>query len=61
VDQTFYLPYISVPSMAEYLGISPQAVIMLVKKGDLPAFTLVGNRKMFERGEIEQWVRSNRA
>ncbi len=55
--RTVDLPYVTVTGMAKRLGISGEAVLMLVRKGDLPSLVQVGNRKMFDRAEIEAWVR----
>ncbi len=51
------LPYLTVTGMAKRLRITPEAVLMLIKKGDLPSLVQVGNRKMFDRDEIEAWAR----
>ncbi len=42
---------------ARYIDRTPQAVEALVKRGRIPS-TLVGNRRVFGRDEIDRWVHS---
>ncbi len=57
MEPKFRLPYFSVPGAVKYLGVSAEAVLMSVRKGDLPALVQVEDRKMFDRTEIEAWAR----
>jgi excisionase family DNA binding protein len=48
-------PVLTVQQAAEYLGISPQELYILLKAGRIPAFK-VGTEWRFDRAAIDRWA-----
>ena len=48
-------PVLTAQQAAEYLGISPRELYMLLKAGRIPAFK-VGTEWRFDRAAIDRWV-----
>ena len=47
--------YLSVRDMAIYLGVPPEVVHILIKKGSLPVLVRVKERRLFLRTEVEKF------
>ena len=45
--------------LSELLRVSRNHVVVMARRGDIPAFTIDG-RLRFEIGEIEEWLQSRR-
>jgi len=48
-------PVLTAPQVAEYLGISPRELYILVTAGRIPAFK-VGTEWRFDRAAIDRWA-----
>lgn len=52
--------WLSVEEIAEYLGISKDSVYAWISRKDMPAHR-VGRFWKFQRGEVDQWIKSGGA
>jgi DNA binding domain protein, excisionase family len=52
--------YMTVADVCAYLSVRHETVYRWIKNGDMPAHR-VGKRWMFQRAEIDEWVKSGKA
>jgi excisionase family DNA binding protein len=52
--------YLSVEQCAAYIGRTPDAVRMMVKRGQLPRLK-VGRKTQFDREKIDRWMQRHTA
>ena len=50
---------LTVDELSELLKISRNRLILMARRGEVPAFSIAG-RLRFDAGEIEQWVKRRR-
>jgi len=53
-------PYLTVQDVCQYLKISDESVYGWIKNTDIPAHR-VGKRWLFEKAELDAWVKSGKA
>lgn len=52
--------YMTVADVCDYLSVTHETVYRWIKQSELPAHR-VGKRWMFQRAEVDVWVRSEKA
>jgi excisionase family DNA binding protein len=50
--------FLDVDGAATYLASTPAAIRSLVQRGEIPVHKAPNGRLLFDRDELEQWVRS---
>ena len=53
------IEFITAEEVAELLRLSPNRVLLLARRGEIPSFSIDG-RVRFDAREIEEWLRSRR-
>lgn len=53
-------PYLTVHDVCQYLKISDESLYNWIKNTDIPAHR-VGKRWLFDRAELDAWVKSEKA
>lgn len=55
--ERFSLPYLTLGKLARFLGLTPDTVWLLVKKGCLNPQRDREGKMIFKRNEVERWIR----
>lgn len=50
--------FMTIKEAAEYLGYSVGYLYKMVKNKDIPSYQPTGNKILFDKEEIEKWVKS---
>jgi putative excisionase len=52
--------FITIKEVAEYLGYSVGYLYKLVSKKEIPFYQPTGSKILFDKNEIEKWVKKNK-
>lgn len=53
--------FITIKEVAEYLGYSVGYLYKLVSKKEIPFYQPTGSKILFDKNEIEKWVKKNKS